>query len=43
MPIKFSDPHNAMYGAKDVTTFFLYMCKNSICAEQAVSTGAATV
>ena len=26
-----------IYGAKDVVALLLYMCKNSICAEQAVS------
>ena len=37
MSIEFSDRYNAMYGAKDVAVLLLYMCKNSICAEQAVS------
>ncbi len=37
MSIEFSDRYNAMYGAKDVAALLLYMCKNSICAEQAVS------
>ena len=26
-----------MYGAKDVVALFLYMYKNSVCVEQAVS------
>ena len=37
MSIEFSDRYNAMYGAKDVAALLLYMCKNSMCVEQAVS------